>query len=141
MLKTNARCFLANTKLAENFPANTLKRVNKNNALLNTSRNCLNIFKSAHVQTRFLLGLEMAAFMQIRAAKNYRDRVITHHGDYHELFRFTEENVDWLSDYFLGQSDETRGGALTSKQKMEIFLRMLSDPGYQVRVAKDLEWN
>lgn len=42
-----------------------------------------------------------------------------------------------MAIYFLGESFETRGGALTSKMKLEIALRYLSDPGFQEGVAYD----
>ncbi len=41
-------------------------------------------------------------------------------------------------DHFLGESFETRGGALSNKVKMEIYLRSLSDPGFQTGVEIDL---
>lgn len=56
---------------------------------------------------------------------------------YRKLYRFSENNVFWLSDYFLGQSEETRGGALSPKQKTEVTLRCLSDPGFQEGVSYD----
>lgn len=52
--------------------------------------------------------------------------------NYKKLFRFTKENVDWLSLEFLGENFETRGGRLTNHQRMQAFLRYMSDPGYQV---------
>lgn len=51
---------------------------------------------------------------------------------YEVLYRFSEEQVDWLANEFLGECIETRGGRLTNKQRMHIFLRYMSDPGYQV---------
>ena len=58
--------------------------------------------------------------------------------DFKALFRFEEENVQWLADRFLGQNDETRGGALTSLHKMKICLRCLGDPGYQMGIGQEL---
>lgn len=40
-----------------------------------------------------------------------------------------------MSNHFLGMSTETRGGALSNKKKMEIFLRSLADPGFQLSVG------
>jgi hypothetical protein len=37
------------------------------------------------------------------------------------LFRFPDENVQWIAEHFLGNEDEeTRGGALSSVIKMKI---------------------
>ena len=36
------------------------------------------------------------------------------------------------ADRFLGQNEETWGGALTSLHKIKICLRYLGDPGYQM---------
>nr|CAH7753337.1 unnamed protein product [Callosobruchus chinensis] len=48
--------------------------------------------------------------------------------DYHNL---------WLAGHFLEGTAETTEGALNSRQKMQIFLRFLSDPGFQFGVGKD----
>ena len=74
----------------------------------------------------------------IRAQKHYKQRVVTRESHYKKLYRFEEENVQWLSDHFLGASDETRGGALSSLQRMKIFLRYMADPGLQVGVGEDI---
>ena len=42
------------------------------------------------------------------------------------------------ADRFLGQNEETRGGALTSLHKMKICLRYLGDPGYQMGIGREL---
>ena len=42
---------------------------------------------------------------------------------YRSLFRFRDENVAWMLEYFLGENTETKGGALRNKQRMEVFLR------------------
>ena len=56
---------------------------------------------------------------------------------YKTQFRFEEPSVDWMARHFLGpDSGETRGGALTNKQKMEICLRYFSDPGFQNGVSE-----
>lgn len=80
----------------------------------------------------------MAAFLRFRNRKNYRDRVNCDGERYKELYRFSEENVEWMADHFLGEYDETRGKALSSKQKMKIFLRFLGDPGFQTGIAEDI---
>lgn len=33
-------------------------------------------------------------------------------------FRFSEENVEWMAEHFLGEAVETRGGAMPPKQQM-----------------------
>ena len=58
--------------------------------------------------------------------------------EYRKLFRFSEENVEYLVDQFLPSATETRGGALTAKQKMEITLRYLCDPGFQTSVSYEV---
>lgn len=42
-----------------------------------------------------------------------------------------------MSEHFLGVVGETRGGALTSKQKFQIFLRYMASQGYQAGVAEE----
>jgi hypothetical protein len=57
---------------------------------------------------------------------------------YHALYRFKRENVEWLSEHILGDdAGETRGGALTKLQRMEITLRYLSSAGFQSSVAHE----
>lgn len=80
---------------------------------------------------------EMAAFMNVRARKYYPERTSGRSEDFHRLYRFTEENVEWLAEYFLGEMEETRGGALDYKKQMQIFLRFLSDPGFQIGIGKE----
>jgi hypothetical protein len=74
----------------------------------------------------------------LRKSKEYKQRRVTENLDYRKLYRFDEVNVEWISDHFLGPSEETRGGALTSKQKMQIFLRYMADPGFQIGVGEDI---
>lgn len=69
---------------------------------------------------------------RFRKRKNYKTRRIC--TNYKQLFRFTEENVEWLAFEFLGQNSERRGGRLNNKQRMQTFLRYMSDPGFQVRI-------
>lgn len=59
-------------------------------------------------------------------------------GDFRKLYRFDRHNVEWMASHFLGESFETRGGALSPFMKMQIFLRYVSDPGFQVGVAEDV---
>ena len=80
----------------------------------------------------------MAEFLPIRKKKTYKERHITSPDDYKKLYRFTKENVEWLAEYFLGESGETRGGALSNKARMKIFLRYLADPGYQNGIGEEI---
>lgn len=80
----------------------------------------------------------MAEIVQVRNVKVYKERLSPLVKDFKSLFRFNEENVTWLANYFLGEHFETRGGALTSLHKMKIFLRYLSDPGFQKGIGEEL---
>jgi hypothetical protein len=73
-----------------------------------------------------------------RINKIYKPRAEIRVEDYRSLFRFNEDNVQWIADHFLGKNTETRGGALTPEIKMQIFLRYVADPGFQVGVAQDM---
>ncbi|KAJ8913775.1 hypothetical protein NQ315_002681 [Exocentrus adspersus] len=79
----------------------------------------------------------MAQFMNIRKRKYYSPRNDCPDDEYHKLYRFSRANVEWLAEHFLENSEETRGGALNARQKMQIFLRFVSDPGFQIGVGKD----
>lgn len=76
--------------------------------------------------------------MYVRNEKVYKPRRRFDNRSYKSLYRFNEENVVLLADYFLGEDEETRGGALTVKQQMEVFLRYVGDPGFQNGVAEDI---
>jgi hypothetical protein len=52
--------------------------------------------------------VKMAAFMHVRSQKYYPP---SRNEDYHKLYRFSEENVQWLREHFLGHNEETRGGS------------------------------
>ncbi|KAK7871143.1 hypothetical protein R5R35_013361 [Gryllus longicercus] len=80
----------------------------------------------------------METFVRFRHQKVYRERRMTEERSYKTLYRFHAENVQWLANYFLGEYNETRGGAVNNETKMRIFLRYLADPGFQIRVAEDI---
>lgn len=85
----------------------------------------------------------MAEFLNIelprRQIKIYRPRRIHENNrHYRSLFRFNEENVQRLSEYFLEEYYEKRGGALDNETKMKIFLRCVGDPGFQVGIGEDI---
>ena len=68
------------------------------------------------------------------AAKAKKDAI---YGYFKSLFRFHDENVALVSEYFLGENTETRGGALSNNQQIEVFLRHVDDPGFQTGVGED----
>jgi hypothetical protein len=74
----------------------------------------------------------------VRARKLYKERRAIRDRDCKVLHRYQPENILWLSRYFLNHNEETRGGALTNKQKMKIFLRFVGNLGFQSGVAEDL---
>ncbi|XP_018565377.1 putative nuclease HARBI1 [Anoplophora glabripennis] len=81
----------------------------------------------------------MAEFMPIaRARKYYKVRRDSRDTDYRILYRFNRNNVEWLAQHFLGDEFENRGGALTTTEKMRIFLRYVGDPGFQSGVGEDI---
>ena len=68
----------------------------------------------------------MATFMQLpRKQKEYKTRKVQSMDIYRSLFRFHDEHVGvaWMSEYFLGENTKTRGGALSNKERIEVFLR------------------
>jgi uncharacterized membrane protein required for colicin V production len=55
------------------------------------------------------------------------------------LYRFRDENVQWIAEHFLGNEDEeTRGGALSSLMKMKILLRYVADSGIKNNIIQNL---
>ncbi|CAH1977150.1 unnamed protein product [Acanthoscelides obtectus] len=79
----------------------------------------------------------MADFMQLRAGETYRKRRNVSSSQSRRLLRFDSESVDFLCSGFLPENNERRGGALSARTKMEIFLRYLGDPGLQSGVTED----
>ncbi|KAI4459480.1 hypothetical protein MML48_6g00003793 [Holotrichia oblita] len=79
----------------------------------------------------------MAAFINIRSVKFYPERKESRDEEYHGLYRFNAENVEWIANHFLEQKVETRGGALGPKKQMQIFLRFLSDSGFQIGIGNE----
>lgn len=80
----------------------------------------------------------MAQVLVIRREKMYKVRKVPSIRDYKSLYRFEEQNVAWLGNHFLGESEERRGGALTSKQRMQVFLRYMADPGFQSGLGEEM---
>lgn len=67
-----------------------------------------------------------------RTVKIYKSRRNAIESNFKNLYRFDSENVDFLVREFLPEYTETRGGAITNKQKVKSFLRYIGDPGFQV---------
>lgn len=75
--------------------------------------------------------------MQLREVKHYRERKAVSPSKCKQLIRFESDSVDFLCNQFIQDRDESRGGALSSRMRMELFLRYVSDPGFQSGVAED----
>ncbi|KAG8283493.1 hypothetical protein J6590_016760 [Homalodisca vitripennis] len=80
----------------------------------------------------------MAEFLPFRVVKLYRVRRESLEQDYRALYRFNKMNFEWISDHFLGENFERRGGALPNLDRMGTFLRYVGDPGCQSGVAEDV---
>ena len=74
----------------------------------------------------------------VRGEKHYKQRVESDQSTFKSLYRFEEENVNFLAEHFLGVKAENRGGALSNVTKMKIFLRCIGDPGFQTGVGEDV---
>lgn len=74
--------------------------------------------------------------MHVRERRAYGERRVLSRCK--ELMRFETGNIDFLTSEFLPHTDETRGKALSPRQRMEIFLRYTADPGFQSGVAEDI---
>lgn len=79
----------------------------------------------------------MAMFMHVRGRKTYCDRRELNVDKSKQLMRFESDSINFLTNEFLPESDETRGKALSPRMRMEIFLRYVADPGFQSGVAED----
>ncbi|KAK9880285.1 hypothetical protein WA026_010157 [Henosepilachna vigintioctopunctata] len=79
----------------------------------------------------------MAEFMPIRQRKISSVRSGINERNCKELLRFNSESVDHLAAQFAEESD-TRGGGISRRQQMEIFLRFVGDAGFQSGVAQDV---
>lgn len=79
----------------------------------------------------------MAEFMRVRQRKIYNVRRDIEERDCKSLLRFESRSVDFLAAEFLEETD-SRGGAISRRQQMEVFLRFVGDPGFQSGAAQDL---
>ncbi|XP_022906051.2 putative nuclease HARBI1 [Onthophagus taurus] len=80
----------------------------------------------------------MAEFINLRAEKHYKVRRGADNRDFKSLYRFEEENLHYIATHFMGENNERRGGALSSDLKIKIFLRYMTNPGFQTGVAEEL---
>ena len=65
-------------------------------------------------------------------SRSFKKRLQPIPSDYKTQYRFHEPSVQWISEVFLGpENGENRGGALSNKQKLEITLGYMADPGFQ----------
>ena len=78
--------------------------------------------------------LKMA--ISANTSAEYKPRKVQSMDLYFILFHC--ENVAWMSEYFLGENTETRGGALSNKQRMDVFLPHVGDPGFQTGVGEEM---
>lgn len=69
--------------------------------------------------------------MNLRGLKHYRDRQNINRDLSKRLLQFERDSTDFITTYFLNENTDARGGRLTARKKLEIFLRYVSDPGYQ----------
>ncbi|KAJ4443907.1 hypothetical protein ANN_05694, partial [Periplaneta americana] len=100
------------------------------------TKSCRKVF----IETEVLFITVIAAFMNVipdRRRKIYERRRDSNVHSYKELYRFEGENVQWLTEHFLPESNETRDEALSNAEKLRIFLRYV-DPSSQVSVAEDV---
>ncbi|KAK9882772.1 hypothetical protein WA026_023194 [Henosepilachna vigintioctopunctata] len=81
------------------------------------------------------LLLIMAELMPIGQRKIYSVRCGMKERNYKELLSFNSEIVDFLAVQFLEESD-TRGGGISRRQQIGIFLRFVGDAGFQSGVAQ-----
>ncbi|KAF5283566.1 hypothetical protein FQR65_LT13832 [Abscondita terminalis] len=59
--------------------------------------------------------------------------------DYLILYRFNRNNIEWLAQHFLEHEFESRSDALTTTERMRIFLRYAVDPRFQSDVDLQTE--
>lgn len=57
------------------------------------------------------------------------------------MYSFNRENVQWFENYFLVESGETRGRALSALDKMKIILRVMANPSFQNEVGEKIGIN
>ncbi|CAH1958436.1 unnamed protein product [Acanthoscelides obtectus] len=81
----------------------------------------------------------MAKFMPIyQPTQVFKDRKESREVDYRALYRFSKVNIEWISNHFLGEIEEYRGGALSNIERMRVFLRYVGDPGFQIGIGEDI---
>ncbi|CAH1958282.1 unnamed protein product [Acanthoscelides obtectus] len=81
----------------------------------------------------------MGEFMPIyQPTKVFQDRRESREVDYRALYRFSKVNVEWISNHFLGEIEEYRGGASSNIERMRVLLRYVGDPGFQIGIGEDI---
>jgi len=80
----------------------------------------------------------LPVFDNLRRRRRYKLRRECDPEEFRTLYRLNSENVDWLAEHFIRDVNETRGGALSARQQIMIFLRYIADPGFQSGVAEDV---
>mgnify|MGYP005985191919 CR=1 FL=1 len=76
-------------------------------------------------------------FAGVRAPKVYKARRENPSDrEFIQMYRFIASNVEWLAKHFLEDNGETRGGALSSVTKMNFFLRLRRNSGWEGRTVR-----
>ena len=85
-----------------------------------------------------ILAYEEPAYLKLHGVKYYEDRWNISPDLSKRLLWFKSKNVNFITTYFLNENTDARGGGLMARKKMEIFLRYVSDSGYQSGVANNI---
>ncbi|CAH1988821.1 unnamed protein product [Acanthoscelides obtectus] len=81
----------------------------------------------------------MAEFMPIyQPTKVFKDRRESREVDYRAVYRFSKVKISKLNAYFLGETEEYRDGTLSNIERMRVFLRYVSDQGFQIGIGEDI---
>lgn len=77
-------------------------------------------------------------YTRFRNEKKYRNREFMNSSRYKELLCFEEAIVEHLTEIFLPCSNEKKKGELSMKERMKMFLRYVTDLGFQTTLMKIL---
>lgn len=66
----------------------------------------------------------------------YKTRLSPQPKVYNSHYRFSDENVTWVSIHFLGVNLEKRGGALIPKPKLQVILSYVADSRHYSGIAQ-----
>lgn len=78
----------------------------------------------------------MSELVSLRKHKDYKSRKYIADSEKKQLLRFNSESINFMSNIFV-ENPDSRGGGLSAVTKMEVFLRYMSDPGFQSGVGED----